>query len=215
MGLEEGGGKDREEILKRLLRWEALGQHETEDIVKFHAGLGGVDWFGPTSKTQSTWRQLIRTFLMAKTGRPPTDEEILTYQRKNLARERARETALLELMPLPSRSVRNWIYTAADLPELKSRRTYSQSFREDRARHLRSLIEQHEPSTVVFYGARRSWPGLLRVEIDHVRHFDTTILGKTLLVFTPHPTAFGVRNDTFLTLGEYVRQESSGAAWLV
>lgn len=205
VGLEEGGGQCRKEILRRLRRWEDLGKNETEDIAEFHAALEGANWFEPGSKIQSTWRQLIRAFLMAKTGRPPSDRQILTYQTDRLGRTAKRETALLELMPLPSRSVRSWIYSEADLPELRSRKTYVGSFRELRVERLRSMIKKEKPNCVVFYGARRSWPALLGVDVHSEGHFDVARTHETLLTFIAHPMSFGARTEHFLHIGSYIR----------
>jgi hypothetical protein len=209
VGLEEGGGHDRLDIARRLNQWSDLGRNVTEDIVKFHSALPGIVWFAPQSPVQGTWRQLIRILLTATTGQEPDAEAIASYQRTKLGRKARRSfddtSAFLELMPLPSRSVRHWIFSETDLPELRSRKGYVAAIRATRVARLRSMIETNKPRVVVFYGARRSWPKMLSVEVERHASFDVATLNSTLLCFIAHPKSFGARNEDFVRLGRFIR----------
>jgi hypothetical protein len=82
VGMEEGGGKDIEEINCRLNSWNKRGQKHLEDVSEFHKDFDEEIWnqFSvDKSILQSTWSKLIRIFLTYK-DRPSDTKDIRKYQ---------------------------------------------------------------------------------------------------------------------------------------
>ena len=207
VGMEEGGGSSIAEVAARLETWNHRGRPEVDDLFEFCKSTGIKQWFGPNAKRQATWAQLCRVALIAN-AQSVERENIIEYQNTRLAR-REGETALLELLPLPSTKTTAWIYSGVtSLPFLNSRRGYEEFIRPGRLRQLRENIAIHRPRAVVFYGNRYFWKNELVLKSGE--YFDTNTSGSTLLIATAHPTAWGKANDRFAAIGHLIRKHVEG-----
>jgi hypothetical protein len=204
VGMEEGGGNSSHEIEARLSLWDARGRQELEDVSIFATSPSLGRWFTAHPPLQPTWQGLIRLILACE-GRSTDSEAARSYQSNALGRQDG-DNCLLELLPLPSPSVGQWIYGAhSSLPELQDRATYLRTVSPARIRHFQDRISQHQPKAVVFYSRNyQHWweqvvgapfgppipPGVQLVRGDH-----------TLFVLTTHPTYRGVTTEYFVQVG--------------
>ena len=152
IGIEEGGGKDIQAVHDRLKAWATSGQSkELEDAPTFHLASNITAWHRPDAKHQSTWKQLIRMFLLAR-GQDDSEDALIDYQRTQLGTTTG-ETCLAELLPLPSPDSKTWNYRAwSELPWLQTRAAYEQNILSHRITLLRQRIDHYRPRIVIFYG---------------------------------------------------------------
>ncbi|WP_242046609.1 hypothetical protein [Cylindrospermum sp. FACHB-282] len=147
IGMEEAGGEDFNDINDRINIWATRGQKEIDDVAKYHEDMGAWD-----AKIQNTWKGLIRITLSANGKENIDTEDVRQYQVNKLGRE-DKETCLLELLPLPSPSINNWIYGKhSKIPFLSDRDTYRNYCIEKRINHISQRIKKYQPKAVVFYG---------------------------------------------------------------
>jgi len=111
-------------------------------------------------------------------------------------------------MPLSAKNTATWYADELSLPELRSRREYIAAIRPHRIAHLKEMLWEHQPQVVIFYGRRRSWPGLIGLTFERGDACDHGRLGRTLLLAMNHPTAYGVPRDMF---GEVARSIAKNA----
>lgn len=200
IGMEEGGGNNEAEIQARLDAWEALGHPEFADLYQFHQRIGITQFFeGDKPKIQKTWKRLCGYHLSLSS--PTFDTESLrTFQATQLGRYNS-ETCLLELLPLPSSSLNDWIYAEiTNNPWLVTRSKYKKHLMPIRQHRIRQLIQQHKPRRVVFYGSsyRNYW-----MEIAGSRDWSedgfakyTQVNGVEYEIY-PHPTHRIVTDQKF------------------
>jgi hypothetical protein len=151
VGMEEGGGMSFDEIESRLRIWDELGRRELMDMADFHRRLGMPSFFTAPAKLKPTWKRLVRIVLTAA-GRKATLNAVRAYQAQRLGRAEG-NTCLLELLPLPSPSTRDWLYARySALRALRAWAVYRQSTGPGRIANLRRRIEAYRPKAVVFYG---------------------------------------------------------------
>ncbi len=200
--MEEGGGNSVVEIEQRPERWVESGEQETVDLVDPDCDLETTPFFCKKAKLQPTWNKLIR-ILLSSQGSVPTTEQVRQYQRSSLGRHGG-ENCLVELLPLPSPSMRHWIYgNNSKLEYLKNRKTYQEHCLPWRVEHLKQRIAEHLPAVVIFYGSsyREHWHRIAGVDFE----LDGEVyLGRnefTVFVITKHPTAKEVTNDYFHRIG--------------
>jgi len=205
IGLEEGGGTSIDEIQHRLETWDVLGRPSLADLDEFHQRAGITCWSARRPPLQSTWKQLIRIILAAE-GRPSELESVRTYQRSRLGRLND-ESALIELMPLPSPSTAQWLYGTAGLEMIRDRASYSAAILSERMAAIRELIAAHQPRIVVFYGLNRRdvWSAiadgpLIDSDAGSFAFYSTP---TTLFLLTKHPVAWGAKNQDFETIGRF------------
>lgn len=199
VGMEEGGGAGLNEIASRLAAWDGS---ELMDIRDFHRGLQGIDWFRERPPLQSTWSKLIRVALCAE-AQECTTEAVRRYQRDELAGGNGR-TAVIELLPLPSRSVRDWIYGDLDVPELANRSDYSEQLKDERIETIRSRIDEHHPAAIVFYGltCQPEWQKIAESRfVFSDAGYGVAQRGPTRLFLARHPVAPGACNEEFCAIG--------------
>jgi hypothetical protein len=216
VGMEEGGRDSEEEISCRLDIWMKRGRPELDDVLAFHqeSGHHRLDrWFQPNPPLQPTWKQLIR-LLLCVWKRVPGTETIRAYQGGSLGRKSG-ETALLELLPLPSPSTGQWPYARySRLPYLRDRVTYRDHVLGRRAAHLRARIREHAPRLVVFYslGYRNDWQLISGASFEpaSLEGFYLASNGPTLFALTKHPTATGVSNAYFEKAGALIAERLAG-----
>ena len=117
IGMEEGGAGNEQEIANRLFTWagEVHQAPMLADLREFHIDFGDDSRFVEGAPIQSTWRLLMLVMLKLQgqidnaTGEVEARELIRQYQIHEFGRIGS-GTAILELMPLPSRSVKDWPY---------------------------------------------------------------------------------------------------------
>jgi hypothetical protein len=166
--------------------------------------------FLPGADLQFTWERIIR-LMRSNLGLDLVLEEMRQYQVNGFARIESR-LAILELFPLPSPKSRIWNYgpvSAHKRPEnafpagpwtdtayLQSRRSYRHQIYQARRDLLRTLIDDHQPAAVVFYGEslRNEWQeiaGLAIANHDYGLHG----VGPTRYMILPHPNAWGTNTN--------------------
>jgi len=192
VGMEEGGGTAEQEIEARLNSWNVRGGRLVEDVAEFHRSFGQPRWFEPKAPTQRTWRPMIQSILLAK-DESCDIESIREYQINKFARKGG-EVASLELMPLPSPSIRedNWMYGDwSDLPYLTTRNSYLKAVVPARIKRFKALIEEHKPQAVVFYGAgyQRHWEAISGCDFGSECLPRRAQKKSTAFLLLPHPTA--------------------------
>jgi hypothetical protein len=168
----------------------------------------------PLPALQRTWAPLIRSWLVASsTDESPTVDAVRTYQRRNWGRTSG-DTLLVELMPLPSPSLRDWPYAGLGIG---TRAAYQQSWLEPRIELLARLWRESatRPRVAVAYG-RSYWKhyrrvfGLLDDGGEPIIADDPTwAQGYTVrdggVVLVRHPVAFGSSNARWESLGRWLR----------
>lgn len=211
IGMEEGGKKRNGRIRRRLSAWEERGRSEIEDLKEFHDKIGIRDFHKKKPRLQRTWSRLIRIFLTATNGKPPKREQVRLYQ-QTLWGSRKGETCLLELLPLPSPSTRQWSYKkySGPLPYLASRDTYEKEVLPGRTKRLKNRIEKHKPKVVILYSFTyvKHWKKLLEVEFpestDNGAYF--VRVRTTLFVIVKHPVGRGIKNEYFNQAGRRIAE---------
>lgn len=196
IGMEEGLAANESFPYERF---ESTAGKAVVDIVGNTAADHNV-WFEASAPTQRTWRPLIFILLYLKLGRVPKLSEIREYQIAEFGRTKC-DHAVLELMPLPSRSVKasDWIYSDVPLKGLASRKEYLATYKPARVEALKALIEKHQPKLVLFYSRSyfTDWQTIVP------KPFKEVIPGKLHLVkrdgttyaVTAHPTSRGMTNQ--------------------
>ncbi|MBI4086600.1 hypothetical protein HY416_01310 [Candidatus Kaiserbacteria bacterium] len=119
--------------------------------------LANMGPFLPESELQTTWKYPIALYLYLQSGISLTTDErgrvIKEYQRNILADAEKKETATLELSPLPCPSTKkeDWLYGNSDLVGLSSRREYEREYLQERTRKIKEFIQVHKPKLIIFY----------------------------------------------------------------
>lgn len=211
IGMEEGGSDD---LSHRLSIWQERGSRTLEDIYQYHEKLGPNHWFGVGAKPQKTWSFLIR-ILLSMQGKDCTPEMMLKYQTEELGRY-GHETALLELLPLPSLSTKEWKYEAYFGTRTQYRREYSPG----RIQYLKDHIQANQPKAVIFYSMnwwyRKKWHEIAGTEqgFEIVPIGNERMLrkreGQTVYAIINHPAArfkgVGSTTNYFNEVGKVLRQ---------
>lgn len=205
IGMEEGTNQNIENLITRL---RETSNGEVFDLVEdFRSDPRHVNWFKNNAPTQSTYRALIYINLYLNTRRDPTLEEIRQYQIDRFGR-RSSDHALLELMPLPSKSIReqDWLYASSGAEGLRTRKDYLNRYKPDRVEKLRELIKVYKPKLVVFYSLTYllDWQKITGVTLHEVipkKLYIAIDLG-TVYAVTPHSTSFGMSTDDWRNISE-------------
>ncbi len=215
IGMEEGGGDSFEEVASRLAVWDQRGRCELEDIADYHIELGITHPFAEKPKLHPTWAKLIRVLLTIE-GEPPTREQVRTYQQQHWARSGG-SVNLMELLPLPSLSIRHWLYAEhSSLVELKSRDEYRQVWSTLRIKGLQARIQAHQPKSVIFYrfGYLPYWNEVAGAELQPALSGAIYAYrnSSTVYIVLKHPAAKGadMTSDYFHEAGQFVRSVLAG-----
>ena len=208
IGMEEGGGSNFDRVNARLRTWQDLGESELVDLYDFHMGINYPHYHKNPVKLQTTWKQQIRIILASKGL--PTNLNNIKYYQKNILGRKASETCLLELLPLPAPSTNTWYYEKwSSLPYLKNRVAYRNHCLPWRCDHIRSTIQSFQPSLVVFCGFSyfTHWQNISgnRVRFQKKDGFWSGKSGSTLFLIVKHPAAFGITNNYFDEIGNFIR----------
>jgi hypothetical protein len=206
IGMEEGGGSSFSDISTRLNAWSNRDKKELEDLKEYHDCIGVKNLFNDKPQLQPTWNKLIRILLSSREG-IPTTEQVRAYQKNKLGRLSG-ETCLLELLPLPSPSIGQWIYAQhSKLPYLLDRESYRLNSISSRITDLQDRIRRYQPKVVIFYGLsyQEHWTKI--AGIDFKLNSDGIYVGEsesTLFVITKHPAARGMKNEYFHQVGKII-----------
>jgi hypothetical protein len=202
IGLEQGGGENLDELERRLTAWSQLGASAFADLPDYCARIGERRWHGERARIQPTLGSLVR-MMLASQGRVPTADSVRQYQSQRFG-STAGETVIAELMPLPSRSIGDWIYAATAVPGLETRADYVRTYRPMRIALLRDAIQRATPRSVVFLGltGTETWGEIANGQFaEGSAGALWATVGKTRYVIVKHPTAFGARNSYFEEIG--------------
>lgn len=138
----------------------------------------------------------IHTQINNATGDLEARELIRQYQIHEFGRIGS-GTAVLELMPLPSRSVNVWPYAEwtcpVEMPHLQARQLYMNHACPQRIEQIRTLILECKPQTVIFYGSRyqRYWEAICGAGFGNGPYPRLAQTANTVFLSLPHPTARG------------------------
>jgi hypothetical protein len=215
VGMEEGGGVSFEEITKRLNVWDRRGRRALEDVADYHIELGITHSFVEKAKLQPTWAKLIRVLLSIE-GKSPTKEEVRSFQQHHWARSSG-NVSLIELLPLPSPSIRHWLYGEhSKLLDLTSRDKYRQIWSTKRIQGLQERIRMYKPKAVIFYSFSYLpyWNEIVGAELQPA--LSGAIYAhqnpSTLYTVLKHPAAKGkeITSEYFHEAGRFIRLTLAG-----
>ena len=182
-------------------RFEATTGQKTCDIYEdMQMEPSHTAWFEDGASIQPTYRRLVEMMLYSENRIFPDKEEIREFQIKKLGRKESNH-ALLELMPLPSKSIaeKDWLYTESDVEGLSSRKDYLETYKDERIEALRKLIEEYKPKYVICYSLsyQEDWQQLTDSPFIEVnpRRLYLARDGVTTLAITPHSVAQGLSNN--------------------
>ena len=206
IGMEEGGCNSFADLEMRIRAWHTRGRQGLEDLVGYHAAIGVTEWFGSSPKLQKTWSGLIRAVLTAQ-GRRSDNEAVRAFQAEELGRH-AGEICMLELLPLPARSIGSWPYMAVgELEYLRNRETYTEKVLPRRLERIVAEAREHRPRAVVCYGLgyQEYWAALSDNAFEErLIEGKKTLVGRAggaLLLVIQHPAAYGVPKAYFEAVG--------------
>lgn len=214
IGMEEGGGRDVNELQRRLAAWDARGRQPLEDLSEFRRAFGEHRYFTRPFKLQPTWKALTRTLLVWQ-GVEPTDVRIREVQSTELGTAHGQST-IAELFPLPARSVQVWPYESlAPLrPELVDRDAYFALHRPLRIQMLQTLLNAPTTRAIVCYGKGYddNWATLLNLpmvaQVSEETRWNLGSRGGIPVATVPHPVSRGIRTAFWNELGARLRDES-------
>jgi hypothetical protein len=196
VGMEEGIGADEPFPLERFISTKDKVVTDIRD----NTSPDHQRWFKLNAPTQNTYRPLIYILMYLRLRRMPKIQDVRMYQFCEFGL--ANNThALLELMPLPSRSVKaeDWLYSEVPLEGLKTRKEYLKKYKPARTEALKALIEKHQPKLVLFYSRSylNDWQHIIPEPLNEI------IPGKlhmvkcqnTTYAVTAHPTSRGMKTS--------------------
>lgn len=207
IGMEEGTGQ--ETLDQRLQAWKDLGSEATLDIRLFHERIGETRWFSMAPAIQRTWRRLIIVTLHYR-GVSADKERIRSYQAAELARQ---SEALLEVMPLPHKSLRQWDHQGL----FPSRSDYLSALAPQRLAVLQKAISTHTPKAVVMYGTTPPYPDYWRALAggpltSTEQGWSFRRSSETLYVVCQHPVAHGITDQYYECIGDFLRVENGATS---
>lgn len=211
VGIEEHGGKSRDDVEKRLAAWKKRGKQRVEsDIAAYHREIGKGNLFEEKPKYQPTWHKLIRLYFEVNDF-SPDKSALQDYQRKELARDGC--ICWLELLSLPSPSTKEWqYYKYSSLTYLRKRKLYEKEVLPTRIEHLQKKIKKHKPKMVLFYGTMRkeSWAKIAKAKFkkDKIRDLEWAKIEETLFLIIKHPSTVGITNEYFQSVAKFIAERT-------
>lgn len=209
VGMEEGCDGSIPNLIKRF---ESTAHTAVVDI---HADMQDNEehlrWFQKGAPTQSTYRRLIYLLLYFQHKQTPTLEDIREYQINNFGRTKSNH-ALLELMPLPARSLKakDWIYGDSGVEGLSSRREYLKRYKPERIKRLRELIQQHKPKVVICYSMvyLEDWKQITDASFQEVipKKLYRAKDDHTVYAVVPHSVARGMSNNDWAQIATIITE---------
>lgn len=208
VGMEEGFDSSMELLRERF---KTTSDKVVCDIVEnMQTSPDHLRWFADSAPTQKTYRPLIFIHLYLKTGKEPTLEEIRQFQINSFGRKTA-DHATLELMPLPSKSIKesDWLYGDFNIEGLSSRKEYLETYKSKQVHKLQELIHQHRPKLVLFYSRTYlpDWQQIAGVPFVEVipKKLHIAKDHDTVYAVVPHATSFGMSKNDWLTIAEQIK----------
>lgn len=197
IGMEEGGGRDVDELMRRVDMWAARGRRRLEDLADYHRAIGFPYHFEAPFPLQRTWGPLARVSQSARGA--STELSALKRVQTTQLGAHGGQAALLELLPLPAPGTHTWPYAALaeHVPALLDRRTSRTAYEPARVAMLRALIEMGRPRAVICYGLgyRASWTALSGAPLRPVTIAERACyagrISESMLLAVPHPVARG------------------------
>lgn len=227
IGLEEGGGLSRNEVLSRLNAWDRLGATPTVDCAKFHRETGDerlVRLVSPPAPRQPTWDTLQRVVWRSLFPDQPCDDKSLReWQCSGWGALRG-QVGLLELMPLASKNIKpqHWQYAKyfPTVERLKDRPIYRRTVTRERVAGLARLIACRRPQVVAMYGTTATTRWLQVITRVGLLHKTTVVqrqaarwselqVGTMHFLIVKHPTArfkAGEQHRYFGSLTERIKR---------
>jgi hypothetical protein len=231
IGIEEAGGRCERVVEDRLKLWSdhQFGRAPFVDGYKFHQSLRDCNGelldrlFHDPVPAQTTWDQLIRVQLVRKGAKSIEPHDVKDFRKTKWARSTS-SSCLLELLPLPSPSVKTWNYGEWISPDCDSataelfqtQPVYQKRFGKIRAQAINQLIAEHRPRVVIFYGSRmKRWSEIAgfpwrNVEMDSAIPARFRRRENRLYAVVRHPAAHGLNGDYFQCVGERIRSLGFG-----
>ncbi len=211
VGMEEGSGQGLEELRRRLQAWSDRGRLPLEDLPAYHHAIGLPRHFISPWPLQRTWAPLLRC-LLAWRGASAALPDLRRVQAMELGTPLG-DTALVELLPLPSPGLAQWPY--GDLapidPALRDRSSYRATYTAPRTQYLRTLLSRSGAQAVLCYGLGylEAFEAVADVSLQERRtqgqRWFAGETGGRRVVVAPHPVARGAPPDFWASLGEYLR----------
>ena len=190
IGMEEGGGKNLEDVQTRIMTWAERGRHILEDCAEYHHAIGAGHLFTPPVRAaQRTWDWLMRTQLISE-GKAHDISAAKVMQGERWLRHGSK-TCGLELLPLPSPKTKDWAYEDFTRdPILRSRESYREKMLPMRINAIKNAIDEYEPRSVVFYSKTylKYWQKIVGVDFVEVDGLHIAKTGSTSFICTVHPT---------------------------
>lgn len=214
VGIEEGGGGCILDVKARMETWRRLGRQRFVDAKRFHHSLAkaldgaqcdstSVSKLFPKAaekvELQATWKLLVETALRAR-EELPADPQARSNRLREFQLNNLGEIAMLELFPLPNPGTNaiawnerypRWVREAQGI----TRSQYERNCAPVREAAIRSLILNHKPHAVIFYGRSRQqhWKRIVGDGLHEDNHGFLGTLGSTPLYSLPHPAAYQCR----------------------
>ena len=215
VGMEEGGGSNVAELQRRVETWEARGRRPLEDLAEFHHAIGEAKYFREPYPLQPTWASLAR-ILQSWHGAAADVPSLQQVQATSLGSKDGL-ASLVELLPLPSPSVRSWPYAtlADEHPSLVDRKRYVSAHLSARIGMLRGLVREAHPRAVVFYGLGylKHWSAISDETLSPAQiEAKLCYMGakrSPYSIVVPHPAARGMPKRFWHAVGAHLRDITS------
>lgn len=202
------------DIKNRIEIWEKMGKKELEDVCKYSERRGITDRFEGKIKLSKTWCGLMK-IILKPIGAKYNIDDIKKYQKDEWGR-RESNNCLIELMPLPKKSTKDWFYNKySDITYLRDKKVYWDEISPQRIEHIKKRLNQHNPKVVVFYSTQKKYVNCWERIIDRTFNEAIKINGKkvrftknkkTLFVITTHPVAHGISDNYLIKLRDEIRK---------
>lgn len=209
VGLQEGI-HDSAEFERRIRQWEKRGCRALENLTAFHEAFCSLERYKKlfaldgTNATQDTWRGLIRVYLTAhQRGDGAIELEAI---RKFQATELSDKALLLELYPFPAKRIAETEILLRPYFSAESIPSRLETWRDVRAEKIASLIKQHKPKIVVFYGktALAQWRTVVG-DSDLAAGEPSRRKGGGWVIVMPHPVSREATNNCLDRIGRELR----------
>ena len=208
VGMEEGYSQKKEDLAHRF---EMTSKTQVLDVYDDLRAIdpGHVFSFEKNAPTQPTYRKLIYIYLYFKNKKEPSLEDIRHFQITELGRKKS-DHAILELMPLPSKSIhdKDWLYADVPVKGLSSRKDYLETYKPERVIALSELIKKHKPKIVLFYSFTyfKEWGEVAGMELKQIvpKRLYVAKDNDTLYIAVPHSTSRGVSNKEWKVIAERI-----------
>lgn len=209
VGMEEGGENSILSFYRNyVLQWNNNERKPSMDILTGINPDIQLKYFGKDAVIQKTWGRLIRIILSIDNESALDREIVRNYQKDYLGRSNG-NNVLLELLPLPNKSVSNWIFESLKIPQLKSRESYLDFYLPKRIQRIKQMIIQQKPKAVIFYSLTRqyvdAWNEIIGTNCKITDGYFVERINGVVFSICKHPNAHGVTNNYYHQIGKEIR----------